>query len=123
MLLLTLLAWTFAAEVPAQVVSSSAPDSAGPAPGNVGLTPAPHSRQATEPPSFDLGLEEIVVSLEKALPPSWHIASLQRKQIPRKWQGPAEAVFVRLEDASMVLHHTNGFEYHPFYKLWLCPRN
>lgn len=69
----------------------------------------------------DFGLEEIVVSLEKALPPTWHIAGLKRRQVPRKWIGPADAVLVRLEDASMVIHHTNGFDYHPFYKIWLCP--
>ena len=77
--------------------------------------------QASQVTRVDFGLEEIIVSLEKALPPTWHIADLKRRQVPRKWLGPADAVLVRLEDASMVVHHTNGFDYHPFYKIWLCP--
>jgi len=114
LILSVLVACIAASELRAQAMPDSIASASNPASIQAGETPAE--------PRFDLGLEEIVVSLEKALPPNWHIASLQRKQIPRKWHGPAEAVLVRLEDESMVLHHTNGFEYHPFYKLWLCPR-
>jgi hypothetical protein len=79
------------------------------------------STQSTQVSRFDFGLEEIVASIEKVLPSTWQVASIRRRQVPRKWMGPADAVLIGLEDRSMVVHHTNGFDYHPFYKLWLCP--
>ncbi|KPJ59264.1 MAG: hypothetical protein AMJ46_11895 [Latescibacteria bacterium DG_63] len=74
-------------------------------------------------PTHKIGreLEEIAYLLENVLPESWEITSIRRSQVPRKWTGSPEAILVKLEDPSIVVHHPRGFEYHPFYKIWLCP--
>jgi hypothetical protein len=77
-----------------------------------------HKQQAS---TIGRALEDIAFALEEVLPETWEISSIRRSQVPRKWSGAAEAILVRLEDPSMVIHHPRGFEYHPFYKLWVCP--
>jgi hypothetical protein len=160
LLLLSMTAWVFVGEPPAQVTpppSSSStepaslvprisdpddsdPDLSGFDPSNEGdstfaelsadSTIVGHtlsqgtgsaSIQTAQVSRVDFGLEEIVASIEKVLPPTWQVATMKRRQVPRRWLGPADAVLIGLEDRSMVVHHTRGFEYHPFYKLWLCP--
>jgi hypothetical protein len=166
LLLLSLIVWAFASELPAQVTPP--PGQNSPDPNNTepaGLIPGisdPDDESDPDPSGFDptsegetafaepttdsaivghtlsqgtgsastqtaqvsrvdFGLEEIVASIEKVLPSTWEVANIKRRQVPRKWLGPADAVLIGLEDRSMVLHHTKGFDYHPFYKLWLCP--
>lgn len=107
-----MIAWTFVSGLPAQ---DKAPLQTQPP------QPQPPKVQPPAPPRVSLGLEEIVASLEKVLPQTWNVAGIKRQQIPRKWTGSSDAVLLRLEDGSVTVHHPNGFDYHPFYKVWLCP--
>jgi hypothetical protein len=66
-------------------------------------------------------LEEIALILENVIPESWEITSIRRSQVPRKWAGSADAILVKLEDPSTIVHHARDFQYHPFYKIWVCP--
>lgn len=72
-------------------------------------------------PKIGRELEEVAYILENVLPESWEITSIRRSQVPRRWTGSPDAILVKLEDPSMVVHHSRGFVYHPFYKIWLCP--
>jgi len=66
-------------------------------------------------------LPEIMARLQKILPDSWEVSGIQLKQTPRRWAGPADGILIRLENPSITAYHPNGFEYHPFFKIWLCP--
>jgi hypothetical protein len=66
-------------------------------------------------------LPEIVARLQKILPDSWEVSAIERKQTPRRWAGSAEGILIRLENPSVVAYHPDGFEYHPYFKIWLCP--
>ncbi|UCF78749.1 MAG: hypothetical protein JSW03_00270 [Candidatus Eiseniibacteriota bacterium] len=77
--------------------------------------------QLSTSPLIGRELEEIASMLERILPEHWEITSIMRRQVPRKWNGSADAVLVKLENCSIVVHHPRGFVYHPFYKIWLCP--
>lgn len=68
-----------------------------------------------------LQLVEIVESIQDILPETWEVSVVRFDQLPRKWEGVPEGIYVKVEDPSIIVHHPNGFEYHPFYKLWLCP--
>jgi hypothetical protein len=66
-------------------------------------------------------LPDIVSRLQEILPESWEVSGIKHKQTPRRWEGSAEGILIRLENPSIVAYHPNGFEYHPFFKIWLCP--
>jgi hypothetical protein len=66
-------------------------------------------------------LPDIVAHLQEILPESWEVAGIQHNQTPRKWAGAAQGILIRLENPAIVAYHPNGFEYHPYYKIWLCP--
>ena len=66
-------------------------------------------------------LPDIMVRLQKILPESWEVSGIQHRQTPRRWTGSAEGILIRIENPSITAYHPNGFEYHPFFKIWLCP--
>jgi len=70
-----------------------------------------------------LSLSDIVDSLQNVLPESWEVTVIRHNELPRKWEGIPEGICVKVEDLQTIVHHPNGFDYHPFYKLWLCPPN
>jgi len=66
-------------------------------------------------------LPEIVARLQKILPDSWEVSAIKHNQTPRKWAGSPEGILIRLENPSITAYDPNGFEYHPFFRIWLCP--
>ena len=68
-----------------------------------------------------IALPEILDRLQKVLPAAWEVSAVQHRQTPRRWSGAADGILIRLENPSIVAYHPNGFEYHPFFKIWLCP--
>lgn len=86
-----------------------------------GNSPAPALNGNGNSWESSVRLPDIVARLQKILPDSWEVSGIQHKQTPRKWTGTAEGILIRLENPSIVAYHPNGFEYHPFFKIWLCP--
>jgi hypothetical protein len=65
---------------------------------------------------------EAIVRIRWALPDGWVVADIQWNRVPEGWSGDSTAVFLRLEDETLkVRHPEHGFDYHPFYKIWIVP--
>ncbi len=66
--------------------------------------------------------ERVVAAVESVLPGRWTVTDVTPNEVPAGWDGPAECLYVRLEDLSLSFPHaTHDFMYHPFYKLWILP--
>ena len=63
-----------------------------------------------------------IVRIRQALPEDWEMTENRWEVVPQGWTGPAESVYLKLEDRSLTLRHPAGFDFHPFYKLWILPR-
>ncbi|MFH0777927.1 MAG: hypothetical protein V2A71_04765, partial [Candidatus Eisenbacteria bacterium] len=75
---------------------------------------ASHAAQLpSRPAEAELEFEVILGEIEKVLPESWAITAIERRQVPRKWTGTAEAILIKLENPSIVIHHPEEFDYHP----------
>ena len=76
-----------------------------------------------EPPTLPEGTRErVVAAVESVLSGRWTITEVTPNEVPADWDGPAECLYVRLEDLSLSFPHaTHDFMYHPFYKLWILP--
>ena len=66
-------------------------------------------------------VSRLLEQIEEILPEDWAVVKTEQHTLPRFWIGPQTALYVRIEDRRTTAHHPNGFDYHPFYKLWVCP--
>ncbi len=85
------------------------------------VPPAPARDDNGDSWENSIRLPDIMVRLQKILPESWEVSGIQHRQTPRRWTGSAEGILIRIENPSITAYHPNGFEYHPFFKIWLCP--
>ena len=69
----------------------------------------------------DIELQAFVQELEAALPPTWQVVETGTDRVPIGWSGPAEGLYVMLEDTGTRFFHPNGFHYYSFYRIWLLP--
>lgn len=81
-------------------------------------------RAGEPPPSavFDVrAATRMIDEVRLALPESWDATTIRWDTVPRGWRGDSTCVLMQLEDLSVTFDHPDGFEYHPFYKIWLLP--
>lgn len=97
------------------------PAEVAPAPGTSGAAPHPAQKVKRDSWESTIELTEVLARVRTILPNSWEVSAIQYRQIPRRWSGSADGILIRLENPSIVAYHPNGFEYHPFFKVWLCP--
>jgi hypothetical protein len=79
---------------------------------------------AAEPsPGLDRTLATRAIdAVRHTLPRGWEMTDIRWDTVPDGWQGPAECVYVKVEDTSISYEHPSGeFEYHSFYKVWILP--
>ena len=88
----------------------------------VALALASGAGGATEPLAIAPAAEPIAAKLKTLLPPDWEITAAAGQRGPSRWLGPASAYYFRLEDTTVNIHHPDGRIYHPFIKLFFCPR-
>ncbi len=72
--------------------------------------------------AIDPAAEPLAARIETLLPPDWEITAAAGQRAPSRWLGPANAVYVRIEDTTVNIHHPDGHTYHPYIKLFFCPR-
>jgi hypothetical protein len=79
--------------------------------------------QAEPPTNGSMGADSIRTAIERVMPQRWEIVTQIEGKVPTRWMGPADAYYIRLEDPSTNVHHRQGHIYHPYIKLYFCPRD
>ncbi len=72
-------------------------------------------------PTAATGADPIATTLAAVMPPGWTIAAQSAARAPSRWEGAQVALYFRLENAAVNIHHPDGYLYHPFIKLFFCP--
>lgn len=85
--------------------------------------PVDEAALATEPVAVETNAEPIAAVLRGLLPADWEITAASSQRAPSRWVGPANATYFRIEDTAVNVHHPDGRIYHPFIKLFFCPRS
>lgn len=86
-------------------------------------SPAAGVPQQYTPSGVPVGPEYIVAAIERILPGNWQITEQREGKAPSRWTGAADALYLKLEDTSVNIHHPDGYTSHPYIKLYFCPRD
>jgi hypothetical protein len=81
-------------------------------------------RAGEPPPSAALDVRattRVIDEIRHALPGAWEATTIRWNTVPRGWRGDSTCVLMELEDMAVSFDHPDGFQYHPFYKIWLLP--
>lgn len=66
-------------------------------------------------------LDSFVAHVESILPETWRVIEAGAGRLPIGWSGPANGLYVMVEDTKTRFFHPSGFHYYSFYRIWLMP--
>jgi hypothetical protein len=67
------------------------------------------------------GLQSLIAQVEDIIPAMWRVVEVDTARVPIGWSGPADGIYVMVEDTSTRFYHPDGFHYYSFYRIWLMP--